>query len=128
MHHSILIIDDDSLILNTLKKRFSTWDIDVFSASTPEEAKNLLEKITPEVIILDLLLTKEDGSSGILDYLKSQPNLQNIPVLALTNLDKPELRQMLLEQKSIQEYLIKGSLSLDELYDKVAGYLEPARQ
>lgn len=122
--HTILIVDDDKLILNTLKDRFVTWDIEVYTAGTPEEAKSLLEKITPEAILLDLLLTREDGSTGILDYLKSQPRLQNVPVLALTNLDKPELKQMLLGQ-GVKEYWIKGSMSMDELHDKVMAYLEP---
>ena len=124
MRHTILMVDDDTLILNTLKKRFETWDIAVYSASTPDETKKLLEKITPEVVILDLLLTKEDGSSGILDYINSQERLKHIPVLVLTNLDKPELKQMLLSQ-GVKEYLIKGSMTLDDLYNKVLGYLEP---
>jgi DNA-binding response OmpR family regulator len=122
--HSILMIDDDLLILNTLRERFATWNTEVYTAGTPDEAKKLLEKITPEVVVLDLLLTKEDGSAGILDYIKSQERLQNIPVLVLTNLDKPELKQMLLSQ-GVKEYLIKGSMTLDDLYSKVQGYLEP---
>jgi DNA-binding response OmpR family regulator len=124
MKHTILMVDDDTLILNTLKKRFETWDTEVYAAGTPEEAKKILEKITPEVVVLDLLLTKEDGSTGILDYLKSQERLNHIPVLVLTNLDKPELKQMLLGQ-GVKEYLIKGSMTLDDLYDKVVSYLEP---
>jgi DNA-binding response OmpR family regulator len=124
--HTILMIDDDALILNTLKERFATWNTEVYTASTPEQARQFLEKITPEVVILDLLLTKDDGSSGILDYLKTQERLQNIPVLVLTNLDKPELKQMLLSQ-GVKEYLIKGSMTLDDLYNKVAGYLEPEK-
>jgi DNA-binding response OmpR family regulator len=87
-------------------------------------AKSLLEKLTPELLILDLLLTKEDGSEGIMDKLKSEERLKNVVVLVLTNLDKPELKQMLLSQ-GVKEYIIKGSLSLDELYEKVMGYLEP---
>ena len=124
MKHTILIIDDDSLILNTLKRRFGSWQIDVFSAGTPEQAKIVMEKNPPELILLDLLLTKDDGSEGILDYIKSRPGLENIPVLVLTNLDKPELKQMLLKQ-GIKEYLIKGSMSLDQIYQKVLEYLEP---
>lgn len=118
------MVDDDSLILNTLKKRFETWDTEVYTATTSEEAKKVLEKATPEVVVLDLLLTKEDGSAAILDYIKSQERLKGITILVLTNLDKPELKQMLLNQ-GVKEYLIKGSMSLDELYNKVAGYLEP---
>lgn len=121
--HIILIVDDDTLILNTLKKLFETWQTEVYTASAPEEAKQILEKITPEVIVLDLLLTKEDGSSGILDYIKSQQRLQNVPVIVLTNLDKPELKQMLLAQ-GVKEYIIKGNMTLDDLYNKVVSYLE----
>lgn len=121
--HTILLVDDDKLILNTLQKRFATWDLDVHSANTPEEAKDLLARITPEIVVLDLLLTKDDGSSGIMDYMKSQTRLANVPVVVLTNLDKPELKQMLLSQ-GVKEYLIKGQLSLDEIYEKVVGYLE----
>lgn len=124
--HTILMVDDDSLILNTLKKRFANWEIEVYTAGTPEQAKTILEKFSPEVVILDLLLTREDGSSGILDYMKSQERLQNIPVLVLTNLDKPELKQMLLSQ-GVKEYLIKGSMTLDDLYEKVVSYLEPKK-
>lgn len=126
MKHTILMIDDDTLILNTLKQRFATWETEVYTATTPEEAKIILEKVVPEVIILDLLLTKEDGSSGILDFIHSHSELADIPVIVLTNMDKPELRQMLLSQ-GIKEYVIKGSITLDDLYAKVLSYLEPAK-
>ena len=126
-HHTILVIDDDKLILNTLKKQFETWHTDIFGASTPQEAKDLLARLVPDLIILDLLLTRDDGSTGILDFLQSDVNLKNVPVLALTNLDKPELKEMLLGQGSVKEYLIKGNLSLDELHKKVWGYLEPEK-
>jgi DNA-binding response OmpR family regulator len=126
MKHSILIVDDDNLILNTLKQKFDGWDMEVYSAKTPEEAKEVLGKIAPDVVLLDLLLTREDGSTRIMDYMKSQERLSNVPVIVLTNLDKPELKAMLMEQ-GVKEYLIKGSLSLDDLYNKVVSYLEPVK-
>lgn len=123
MKHTILIVDDDALIITTLRQRFEARGTEIFTANTPEEAKALLEKVTPEIIILDLLLTKEDGSSGIRDYLKSQERLQKVPVIILTNLDKPELRNLLLSE-GVTEYIVKGSISLDELYEKVNKYLK----
>ena len=122
--HPILIIDDDQLIINTLQKRFGGFETEVYTAKSPDEAKQIMEKVTPEIVVLDLLLIQEDGSAGILDYMKSRPELASVPVVVLTNLDKPELKEMLLEQ-GVKEYLIKGSLSLDELYEKIWGYLEP---
>lgn len=126
MKHIILMVDDDLLIINTLKKLFSSWDMEIYTATTPEDAKSILAKVTPEVMTLDLLLTKDDGSQGILDYMKSQERLANVPVIVLTNLDKPELKRLLLSQ-GVKEYIIKGSLNLDDLYNKVVGYLEPEK-
>lgn len=125
-HYTVLIIDDDKLILNTLKKNFETWETEVLAASTPTEAKAFLLSKTPNLVILDLLLTEADGSSGILDYMQSQPRLQKIPVIVLTNLDKPELRDLLLSQGRVKEYLIKGSLNLDDLYKKAWEYMDQA--
>lgn len=122
--HIILIIDDDALIVDTLKKKLFVSGTEVYTANDPEKAKEILEKVFPEVVILDLLLTKDDGSQGILDFMKSKPALENVPVIVLTNMDKPEIKNLLLSQ-GVKEYLIKGSLSLDEIYKKVFSYLEP---
>ena len=127
MKHPILIVDDDQLILNTLKKRLESWETDIQIASTPQEAKDSMSKVVPELVMLDLLLTESDGSSGILDFMQSKENLVHVPVIILTNLDKPELKNMLLSQGRVKEYLIKGSLDLDDLVKKVWGYLEPGK-
>lgn len=127
MYHNILIVDDDKLILNTLKKSFETWKTEVLSAATPQEAKAALAVSTPDLVILDLLLTEADGSSGILDYMRGQERLRKVPVIVLTNLDKPELKDMLLKGGQVKEYLIKGSVNLEDLYSKVKNYLEPAK-
>ena len=124
MNHSLVLIDDDELILNTLRKQFDGWNMQVYPAHTPAEAKDILAKLTPDIILLDLVLTQGDGAEGILDYIKSQDRLANVPVLVLTNLDKPEMKEMVLSQ-GVKEYLIKGSLSLEDLHDKVVSYLEP---
>lgn len=124
MKHTLLIIDDDALILKTLKSRFSDWSTDVYSAGAPEEAKRIMEKVKPELVLLDLVLTRDDGAEDILDFMKTKPELEHVPVLVLTNMDTPDVRQVVL-QAGAKEYLVKGSLSIDELYDKVMSYLEP---
>ncbi len=126
MKHTILVIDDDELVLNTYKQRFASWDLDLYAAKTPEEAKQILSTVTPEIVLLDLLLTKDDGSSGIMDFMKGDPRLEHVPILVMTNLEKPELKEMLLSQ-GVKEYIIKGSISLEDLYNKVMGYLEPKK-
>lgn len=122
--HTILIVDDDRLILNTMQEQFSGWDFNVYTASTPAKAKEILATVTPEVILLDLLLTQDDGSQEIIDYIKSQERLAHVPVLVLTNMDKPELKEIMLGQ-GVKEYLIKGSMPLEDIRAKVMAYLEP---
>lgn len=126
MRHTILIVDDDPLILNTLTRRFSDWNITVHTATSPNIAKEIMKKIVPDAILLDLLLTEGDGAEDILDFMKTDVRLENVPVLVLTNMEKPELRQLMLSQ-GVKEYLIKGKISLDEIYKKVLGYLEPEK-
>ena len=126
-HYTILIIDDDKLILNTLKRQLESWELDVSLAATPAEAKNFLAGQTPDLVLLDLLLTEADGSTGVLDYMQGDQRLKAVPVIVLTNLDKPELKNMLLKQGIIKEYLTKGSLNLDELHKTIWGYLEPGK-
>jgi DNA-binding response OmpR family regulator len=122
--HSILIVDDDQLIVKTLAQRFSNWDIEVYKANTPEQAKIIVDKFKPEVVLLDLLLTQNDGAVDVMDFIKTKPELQNTTVLVLTNLDKPDLQHIILAQGA-KEYMVKGKISLDEVYERVMGYLEP---
>ena len=126
MKHIILAIDDDRLILNTMQKEFSSWDYEVYTAESPAEAKEILDKVTPSIVLLDLLLTADDGSQEVMDFLKSQDRLKNIPVIVITNLDKPELRELMMQQ-GVKEFIPKGSLSLDQIHLKVMGYLEPQK-
>ncbi len=124
MKHAILIVDDDMLILNTLKEKFSKWDLDLFEARTPQEARDMLQKITPDVVLLDWLLAQGGGSQSVLDYITTEPRLEQVPVLVLTNMENEELKTRLLEQ-GVKEYVVKGSIGLDDLYEKVRSYLEP---
>ena len=121
--HTILMVDDDALVINTLSKLLASRQIQVNTASTPQEARQIMEKIVPCLLTLDLLLTKEDGSQSILDFMKSQEKLSNVPVVVLTNLDKPELKNLLLAQ-GVKEYIVKGTVSLDELHQKILSHLK----
>lgn len=127
MDHVILIVDDDKLVVDTLKKRFDNWGMIVYTANTAVEAKSVLDKVTPEVVILDLILENDESSQNILNYMKSQDRLREIPILVLTNLDQPEMKNLLLSQ-GVKEYIVKGTLTLDQIYDKVMSYLEPKNQ
>lgn len=77
---SILLIDDE-LFNHQLMKRYLAkegWKL-AFAASG-QEGLQLAKKLRPKVICLDILMPSMDGWS-VLSAIKSDPELQNIPVV-----------------------------------------------
>ena len=58
---SVLLIDDDKLILKALKTALSRDNIDAIAIEDSEEALSLLSTTTFDVIVLDLIMPKVDG-------------------------------------------------------------------
>ena len=81
----ILVIDDDSDLVEALKIVLEMESYEVISAP---DGKNGLEKVEqekPDLVILDLLLPKEDGVV-LCRELKGNPRYSDIPILILTAL------------------------------------------
>lgn len=60
--HSILIVDDEILTLNNLKKALEKEDYEVLVTNSGETALEIFEKYKPHLVLLDLMLP---GISGI---------------------------------------------------------------
>lgn len=87
MTKSILIIDDDDMLRNTLATGLRKANFDVITAPSAEYANNLLTKISVDAIVLDRMMGGMDGLS-FLKKLRSNKN--NTPVIMLTALSGPE--------------------------------------
>lgn len=66
---NILIVDDSSIIRNYLQKAVNS-KYEVTSASSGEEALNIIPTKKIDLILLDLMMPGIDGF-GVLDYLKN---------------------------------------------------------
>ncbi len=65
-HLKILILDDEVRITEKLKYHLEKRDLKVYTANTPNQGFELLEKEKPEILILDVMLPGMNG----LDMLK----------------------------------------------------------
>jgi len=86
----VLIIDDDLDYLHLLQE---TLEANFFQCITASSAQEGLEKAKhehPNLIILDLMLPVMSGY-GFIRTLKSQSDLEKIPVVALTALADEEI-------------------------------------
>ncbi|MCB8965539.1 MAG: response regulator [Ardenticatenaceae bacterium] len=82
----VLVIDDDAIARDLIRRQLSKAGFHVFTASSGEEGLQLAEKLHPDVITLDILIPGMDGWS-ILSHLKAKPDLAEIPVIIVTMVD-----------------------------------------
>ncbi len=91
MRGKVLIVEDDALIMDMIRRYLEKEGFKVFSASTGESAKNRFPEINPDVVILDLMLPDEDGFELCKSFSSESM------VLILTAKEEPEDRIVGLE-------------------------------
>ena len=117
----ILVVDDDGMMLRTIK----TWlseKYQVFMVNSGMNAITFLAKSEVDLILLDYEMPVTTGPQ-VLEMLRSEPSTSNIPVMFLTVKDDRESVMKVLSLKP-EKYLLKtmppGDLiaSIDEFFEK----------
>lgn len=80
MPHKILIVEDDSDFQDIYQLYLRGESFDVLTASNGKEGLAVLEKETPDLIILDLIMPVMDGEEFYV-RLRGQEKWRHIPVL-----------------------------------------------
>jgi signal transduction histidine kinase/ActR/RegA family two-component response regulator len=83
---TILVIDDDAAVRDLMTRFLSKLDLNVVAARTGEEGLQLASKLRPLIITLDVIMPGQDGWS-VLNQLKADPELSDIPVIMVTIVD-----------------------------------------
>ncbi len=83
----ILVIDDDPMIHNQMKRAFEKEGYKIVCASDGEEGLTLARKLHPTLITLDVLMPGMDGWT-VLTKLKGDPEVANIPVFVISMVDE----------------------------------------
>ena len=81
-HRTILLVDDDTDLVETLKIRFESEKYNVFIAYNGEEAIQVVNKQPPDCIVLDVMMPKMDGFSTLRQL--NQVLNRKIPVIIMT--------------------------------------------
>ncbi len=85
----VLVIDDDPTQRDLMRRFLSKEGFIARSASSGEEGLRLARELMPIAITLDVMMPGMDGWS-VLEALKSDPALREIPVIMITMVDDPE--------------------------------------
>ncbi len=82
----ILHVDDEYIILSTLKLILESLGLDVIQANTGPDGIKIAAKEKPSLILLDAMMPVMDGYETCIK-LKRDPKTKDIPVIMLTGLD-----------------------------------------
>jgi DNA-binding response OmpR family regulator len=114
---TVLIVEDDNFLADLYRTKFTLEGFTVFSAYDGEKGLELAIKNVPQIILLDLMLPKMSGFA-VLEALKADSKLKNIPVILLTNLSqKADVDKGL--ALGANDYLIKAHFMPVEVVAKV---------
>ena len=83
MKRSIVIADDDPMIISLVSLRLEIAGYEVLSARNGEEALELIRKRHPAAAILDIDMPFRSGIE-VLDAIKADPETDKLPVMILT--------------------------------------------
>ncbi len=83
---ALLVVDDDPVNLDLLRRRLTRQGYDVTTVGGGQEALDLLEKQSFDLVILDMMMPGINGMQ-VLRRLKSDPKRQAIPVIMISALD-----------------------------------------
>ena len=109
----VLLVDDDAAVRGLVCAMLEKEDVDVVQAADGQQALELLEQLSPQIILLDLMMPVMDGFE-FLEELKKRPELQSVPVVVITAKDLTEADHERLNGK-VRSVIGKGNYSESDL-------------
>lgn len=122
--HKVLIVEDEDILRKAYVNVFTMEKFQVSEAENGEAALVQIEKVRPDIVILDVLMPIMNG----IEFLEKVSLVKRYPktkVLVLSNLsDKDTVDQVI--SLGASKHLVKSSLSPSQLVQTVRGLLTGA--
>lgn len=122
----LLIIEDDPLVARMYQKVMGFENLDVEVASNGFEGLEKAKELKPDLILCDVMMPKMNGMQ-VLDKIKADPELKNIPVIMLTNLSGTQDAELALK-KGATAYLVKSQFRPKDVAEKAKEYISNAAE
>jgi CheY-like chemotaxis protein len=122
----VLLVEDDKFLRKASEVSLKKRGLTVITAADGEEGLQQARANTPDLILLDMLMPRLSGMET-LEALKKDDRTRAIPVVILSN-SSIETKVQKAKALGAVGYLVKASLSLQELGDRVFSYLEEKKE
>jgi DNA-binding response OmpR family regulator len=84
MKKKILIVEDDQIVANIYRNKFSVEGYQVEVALDGQSGMEMLSSFRPDAVVLDLMLPKMTGVD-LMKQIRSQSDFQQLPVIVFSN-------------------------------------------
>ena len=113
----MLLIEDDPLLIDIYSTKFKEVGFVVEVADSGEKALLLLKKVSPSIIVMDIVLPHVDGWE-LLAFAQKQENLRHTKIVVLSNLgQKEEIEKGI--SLGADRYLIKAHYTPSQVVEEV---------
>ena len=123
LNPTIMVVEDETLLLEAITKKLKILGIDVVSCTSGTQAIDYLKNMPelPDAVWLDYYLKDMDGII-FMDTLKKDPKWAAIPVFVVSNSASPEKVHNMLALGA-KKYLLKAEYRLDEIVDIIKKFI-----
>jgi CheY-like chemotaxis protein len=117
----VLIVEDDLELAQVLATMFSRHGIETLQAQTGREAIQLIQRIIPDLLVLDLALPEYNGFA-VVDWLRQHNWLSQVPLVVYTaqDLDESDRERLKLGQTL---FFTKGRITSQEFEQRAIDLL-----
>jgi CheY-like chemotaxis protein len=124
---TILVIEDETLLLQAITKKLKLSGIDVLSCTTGQQAIDYLNNLDdlPDAVWLDYYL-KDMNGLAFMQELKRHPKWSEIPVVVVSNSAGPEKVHNMLAL-GVKKYVLKAEYPLTEIIEMVLEFVKDSR-
>ncbi len=99
----VLVVEDDRDLLYIYHTALAQAGFEVETASSGSIAQAVLQRTTPDLVILDMMMPDGNGIE-VIDYIRSCPHLAQTQVVVVTANDRWEAQT---EQRNVEFFLVK---------------------
>lgn len=117
----IVIVEDDKFLRDLISQKLSREGFWVHAAENGEDGEKFIYEDNPDVILLDIILPGMDGFE-VLERIKKNEKVKNIPVLVLSNLSqKNDIDRA--KELGAEDFMVKSNFTPGEISKKIKDIL-----
>ncbi len=118
---TVLIVDDVESNRELVKEQLTMAGLKVITAVNGEDAIYKIEKLKPDLILMDLMMPVMDGREAAFQ-IKSDDNMSKIPIIALTA--STRIKSFSEEENSPFSGYLSKPVTTKQLYQEVGRFIE----